>query len=179
MTNDEITTEDLLNMRVVPEQQADLAAVMDAFGLAPSLEGLTAEEQIANLTRQRDAWRHDALTAEQRIDALNERLADRDAQLDQAKTARARDLVRYSQDEMFLRLMAAEADRDAAEAALAQLTSITPLATPVGGQEKPNDVHKPFTDDGVTYCGWDGHEGCGEVWPCSTVRAAAPVGGQA
>lgn len=52
-------------------------------------------------------------------------------------------------------------------------------AAPVGGQEKPNDTHKPFTDDGVTYCGWDGHEGCGEVWPCSTVRAAAPVGGQA
>ena len=34
------------------------------------------------------------------------------------------------------------------------------------------EVHKPFDDDGVTYCGWDGHEGCGEVWPCSTVRAA-------
>lgn len=36
-------------------------------------------------------------------------------------------------------------------------------------------VHKPFTDDGVTYCGWAGdhgiHEGCGEVWPCATVRA--------
>lgn len=36
--------------------------------------------------------------------------------------------------------------------------------------------HKPFPDDGVTYCGWhvgNGvvHEGCGEVWPCSTVRA--------
>lgn len=35
-------------------------------------------------------------------------------------------------------------------------------------------VHKPFTDDGVTYCGWDGHEGCGEVWPCSYVRASGP-----
>jgi NTP pyrophosphatase (non-canonical NTP hydrolase) len=33
------------------------------------------------------------------------------------------------------------------------------------------DVHEPITDDGVTYCGWDGHRGCGEVWPCSTVRA--------
>ena len=32
-------------------------------------------------------------------------------------------------------------------------------------------IHQPFTDDGVTYCGWDGHEGCGEVWPCSTIRA--------
>ena len=32
-------------------------------------------------------------------------------------------------------------------------------------------THKPFTDDGVTYCGWDKHDGCGEVWPCSTVRA--------
>jgi hypothetical protein len=34
--------------------------------------------------------------------------------------------------------------------------------------------HKPFTDDGVTYCGWDGHDGCGEVWPCSKVRAGGP-----
>lgn len=32
-------------------------------------------------------------------------------------------------------------------------------------------VHKPFPDDGVMYCGWDGHDGCGETWPCSTVRA--------
>lgn len=36
-------------------------------------------------------------------------------------------------------------------------------------------VHKPFPDDGVTYCGWaTGREvidGCGEAWPCSTVRA--------
>lgn len=30
--------------------------------------------------------------------------------------------------------------------------------------------HRPYTDDGVTYCGWDQHEGCGELWPCSTVR---------
>ena len=28
--------------------------------------------------------------------------------------------------------------------------------------------HGPYTDDGVTYCGWDGHEGCGEMWPCAT-----------
>jgi hypothetical protein len=39
-------------------------------------------------------------------------------------------------------------------------------------------VHKPFTDDGVTYCGWaTGHEvidGCGEVWPCAAVRKAQP-----
>lgn len=33
--------------------------------------------------------------------------------------------------------------------------------------------HHPYTDDGVTYCGWDKIEGCGEVWPCSTVRRAA------
>jgi hypothetical protein len=32
-------------------------------------------------------------------------------------------------------------------------------------------THRPFTDDGVTYCGWDGHDGCGELWPCSTVRS--------
>lgn len=30
--------------------------------------------------------------------------------------------------------------------------------------------HQPVDDDGVTYCGWDGHEGCGELWPCSAVR---------
>ena len=39
----------------------------------------------------------------------------------------------------------------------------------------PRPTHKPFTDDGVTYCGWaTDHgviDGCGEVWPCSTVRA--------
>lgn len=30
--------------------------------------------------------------------------------------------------------------------------------------------HGPFRDDGIDYCGWDGHEGCGETWPCSSVR---------
>lgn len=39
----------------------------------------------------------------------------------------------------------------------------------------PRPTHKPFTDDGVTYCGWATDrgviDGCGEVWPCSTVRA--------
>lgn len=34
---------------------------------------------------------------------------------------------------------------------------------------RPDD-HRPFTDDGVTYCGFDGNGGCGELWPCSTVR---------
>lgn len=37
------------------------------------------------------------------------------------------------------------------------------------------EVHKPFPDDGVTYCGWTTesgtYDGCGEVWPCATVRA--------
>lgn len=36
-------------------------------------------------------------------------------------------------------------------------------------------VHKPFTDDGVTYCGHAGDggiwEGCGHAWPCPTVVA--------
>lgn len=44
------------------------------------------------------------------------------------------------------------------------------------GPAGPSKVHKPFTDDGVTYCGWDGHEGCGEVWPCATVRERAASG---
>lgn len=38
----------------------------------------------------------------------------------------------------------------------------------------PAAAHKPFTDDGVTYCGWAGDggivDGCGETWPCSTVE---------
>lgn len=40
-------------------------------------------------------------------------------------------------------------------------------------ERNPDSRHTPFTDDGVTYCGWDGIDGCGEVWPCSTVRAGA------
>lgn len=36
--------------------------------------------------------------------------------------------------------------------------------------------HQSYTDDGVTYCGWRGDakvfSGCGELWPCSTIRAA-------
>jgi len=43
------------------------------------------------------------------------------------------------------------------------------VALPSRGSDE--SVHRPFTDDGVTYCGWDGHDGCGEVWPCSTVQA--------
>jgi len=31
-------------------------------------------------------------------------------------------------------------------------------------------LHTPQDDDGVTYCGWDQRGGCGEVWPCRTVR---------
>ena len=34
------------------------------------------DEALAEMTRQRDAWRHDALRAEQRIDTLAEQLAD-------------------------------------------------------------------------------------------------------
>lgn len=38
--------------------------------------------------------------------------------------------------------------------------------------------HEPRDDDGVTYCGWhvgDGVvvDGCGEVWPCATVKAVS------
>lgn len=31
-------------------------------------------------------------------------------------------------------------------------------------------LHKPFPDDGVEYCGWDGVDGCREAWPCRTIR---------
>jgi hypothetical protein len=44
----------------------------------------------------------------------------------------------------------------------------------------PPVVHKPFSDDGVLYCGWSSgrriYEGCGEMWPCATVRARATKG---
>lgn len=48
----------------------------------------------------------------------------------------------------------------------------------VGGHQEvsegPQVLHKPLPDDGVTYCGWATGsqiiDGCGEVWPCSTVR---------
>jgi hypothetical protein len=44
----------------------------------------------------------------------------------------------------------------------------------------PPVVHKPFSDDGVLYCGWSSgrriYEGCGETWPCATVRARATKG---
>jgi hypothetical protein len=41
-------------------------------------------------------------------------------------------------------------------------------------------LHEPHDDDGVMYCGWDGHGGCGETYPCSTVCAitAAMDGGE-
>lgn len=48
-------------------------------------------------------------------------------------------------------------------------TTMVDGACPVCGEREL--VHRPFTDDGVTYCGWDGHEGCGELWPCATERA--------
>lgn len=36
-------------------------------------------------------------------------------------------------------------------------------------------MHAPYNDDGALYCGWSGDAGtfggCGEAWPCSTVRA--------
>ena len=44
------------------------------------------------------------------------------------------------------------------------------------GTATPIAVHQRFPDDGVDYCGWHVgsgvvHDGCGEVWPCSTVRS--------
>ena len=125
MTDNEITTEELLSMRVVPEQQADLAVVQDALGTQKA----DPTDELRRMTYQRDAWRDDALAAEQRIDALKERLADRDASL------------------------------AAVEAALAQLTGITPLpAAPVGGQAPARPKHAPWVgnaDDGTTTYEWD------------------------
>lgn len=54
------------------------------------------------------------------------------------------------------------------------LPAITALRSAAARPALAGEVHKPFPDDGVTYCGWaTGNgviEGCGEVWPCSTVR---------
>lgn len=39
------------------------------------------------------------------------------------------------------------------------------------------EVHQPFDDEGVDYCGWRGdggiYGGCGEVWPCTAVLPPA------
>lgn len=56
-----------------------------------------------------------------------------------------------------------------AEDPIHQVAAVQPAAP-------TTEMHKPFTDDGVTYCGWDRHEGCGEVWPCSTERARLAAG---
>ncbi len=55
--------------------------------------------------------------------------------------------------------------------------SISPLPKSLVEQRTKQvaaEPHKPFNEDGVVYCGWtsdDGIiEGCGQVWPCSTVR---------
>ena len=50
----------------------------DAQEACEEIEALFAP-LLAEMTRQRDAWRHDALSAEDRIDALNEKLRDREA----------------------------------------------------------------------------------------------------
>jgi hypothetical protein len=65
---------------------------------------------------------------------------------------------------------AAEADRIAVQAGV--VSAISPGLRDAARLVERNGrgVHKPFSDDGVLYCGWDGHDGCGEVWPCSTVR---------
>jgi hypothetical protein len=49
------------------------------------------------------------------------------------------------------------------------------------GDGVAGNVHEPFTDDGVTYCGWSTGsrvvDGCGEVWPCTTVRTRTAAAG--
>jgi len=37
--------------------------------------------------------------------------------------------------------------------------------------ERVRALHVRYDDDGVAYCGWDGHDGCGFTWPCPTIRA--------
>ena len=43
--------------------------------------------------------------------------------------------------------------------------------------KRPMQVHKPYDDDGVTYCGWWGDvgiiDGCGQMWPCAHTRGDA------
>lgn len=50
-------------------------------------ELVDAEAQRVEMTTQRDLWRHDALAGDGRIDALSEKLRDRDAELAALRTA--------------------------------------------------------------------------------------------
>ena len=50
------------------------------------------------------------------------------------------------------------------------------LVPTIVSEEARRDMHRPYPDDGVTYCGWNTGsagviDGCGELWPCTTVRA--------
>jgi hypothetical protein len=62
------------------------------------------------------------------------------------------------------------------QAALNEALAEQDTARAAAEQARPSTaVHKPYPDDGVTYCGWASEvgvvDGCGEVWPCPTVRA--------
>lgn len=70
--------------------------------------------------------------------------------------------MKIAEREGFSLLAAVVAERDALDARWKALAK-----RPRGS----DGIHTPVNDDGVTYCGWDGIDGCGELWPCSTVRA--------
>lgn len=58
------------------------------------------------------------------------------------------------------------------------VTAVPPAASPtVETPEAVEGAHTPYTDDGLTYCGWYVGpgvpivDGCGAAWPCPTVQA--------
>ena len=86
-----------------------------------------------------------------------------------------RDEVRNLQ----IRLIDARAEKQILTAALTNSEIRRRLLEPLHASTLDQSIrhsHQPFDDDGVTYCGWAGdnglHGGCGELWPCSTVRGA-------
>jgi len=78
-----------------------------------------------------------------------------------------------------IRLIDARAEKQILTAALTNSEIRRRLLEPLHASTLDQSIrhsHQPFDDDGVTYCGWAGdnglHGGCGELWPCSTVRGA-------
>lgn len=65
-----------------------------------------------------------------------------------------------------------DAEHDGRPVDLAALRKeLIQVAAMAGAWADACSTHLPFDDDGVTYCGIDGRDGCGELWPCATVRA--------
>ena len=95
--------EDTAKAREWPIREARAAA----RPLLVSAEAERRDEFPEHLIAQRDEAQAHLAEAEREVEGLR-------GEMDSERTARARDLVRYSQDAMFLRLNAAETQRDVA-----------------------------------------------------------------